>query len=193
MVKSEVIDQIKYQLKKLNYANHPVIIEAVLNDVYNQIMFDTSPRKLQYFEFYTKDYEVTVSLDSGSNRYYSTLPATIVQLQIPQQGVVSINSKKGTGFRIYPTSEREVRYTANLESGLYDRYYGFYVHRDKVWYVNYDAELAAAGVRMALAVQFRDFAATDEVPIPGGRNYDLKQLAVDYIRQTQILDLQIKK
>jgi hypothetical protein len=190
MTKKEIIDFCRYELKKMDFANHPMIVEGALNAVYNQILADLPARDLDYFEFHTKDYEVAVTLDATSNRYYSTLPAAIVQLKVPQRGVVAINSKQGTGFRFYPTTEKEVRQTANLESGLYDRYFGFYVHDGKVFYTNYTDELAAAGVRMSLAVQFMDFASTDEVPLPGGRDYDIAQLVIDFIRQTSVIEMQ---
>lgn len=193
MQKRHHIDQIKYALKKHDYANHPAIIEAVLNDVYNQILYDTPVKDMTGFEFYTKTYEVTVSKDSASDRYYSTLPAAIVTLRNPNDAIVSINSKKGTGFRFFPTTENEQQIYDGLEANLVYLRYGYYVQNNKVWYTNYDNELASAGVRMALAVEFREFASTDEVPLPAGRSYDIKQLALDYIRQNNLIDIQIPK
>jgi hypothetical protein len=193
VTKQNIIDSVIYELKKLDYVNHPAIVEDVLNDVYNQLMADMSPASLKNFEFYTKNYEATIVADATSGRYYSTLPVSIVNLQKPQMGVIAINSKDGTGFRFYPTTELELRLTENLESGLYDRYYGWYLNRDKIWYSHkMTSVLATAGVRLSLAVQFKDFAATDVVPLPKGRNYDMKQLAIDYLRQTQIFDLQLE-
>lgn len=191
--KQNIIDSLKYALKKHDYNNHPAIIEDVLNDIYNQIIADAPKEHIDKFEFHTKNYEVAVSLNAASSRYYSTLPVAIINTRRPQHGVISINAKKATGFRYYPTTEREVRLSENLESGLYDRYYGYYLNRDTVWYTGMTADLATAGVRMLLAPQFKDFAATDEVPLPDGANYNMKQLAYDYITQTSIMDLQTQK
>jgi len=194
MTKKEHIDQIAYELKKLNYQNHPAIIEAVINDVYNQIIRDLSPAEIKDFEYYTKNYEVAISKDTGvSERYYSTLPVAVIDLPRPSKGVIAINSTDGTAFRYYPVTERESRLTENLESGLYDRYWGYYINRDTVWYVRMTSTLAAGGVRMLLAPQFREFATSDEVPLPRGRDYDIKQLVIDRITNNQILDLEIEK
>ena len=194
MLKQEIIDEIDYILKKHDFSSHKAIIEAVANDVYNQLIYDTPPKDLDFFEFITKDVELAVTQDVNSERYYSSLDGyDIVQLKNPQQGVVAINSKKGTGFRLYPTTEKEVRLSSGLESGQVDIYYGYYVHRDKIWYVNYNATIAAAGVRASLALQFKDFALTDEVPLPSGRNYDFVNLVVDFIRQTTFTDLNVPK
>ena len=195
MTKEQHLAELKYTLKKLDYANHPAIIEAAFNDVYNQIIADLPPAQLKDFEYITKNYEVAIAKDTGvSDRYYSELPVSIISLPRPTKGVIAINSTDGTAFRYYPITERESRLTSNLESGLYDRYWGYYLQGlDKVFYTRMTATLASAGVRMLLAPQFRDFASTDEVPLPDNRDYSIKQLVIDYIRQTQVLDLQIEK
>jgi len=46
VTKQNVIDSVKYELKMLDFANHPAIIEDVLNDVYNQIIGDLKPSEL---------------------------------------------------------------------------------------------------------------------------------------------------
>jgi hypothetical protein len=191
MTKQQLIDEISYILKKRDYQNHPAIIETVINGVYNQLISELSPMDLQRFEFYSKSYEANVSLDSSSQRYYADLPVPVVNLNRSQGGVLGVNAKDGTGHRYYPTTEREQRYTENLESGLYDRYSGYYVNRNRVWFTNMNAERASAGVRLNLAPQFRSFSATDEVPLPAGRDYELKQLVIDMITNQQIIDLQI--
>lgn len=194
MTQKEHVDEVFYLLKKHDDLNHKAIIRDVLSDIYDQIMSDTPTRELQDFEFHTKEFEVTVLKDTGySERYYSLLPASIVNLKQPQQGVVSVNLQTGVGFSFWPTTEREVRIYEGLESQLINTAYSYYVKRDRVYYTNFDDEAQAAGVRMALAIQFRDFEPTDEVPLPGGRAYDMKQLAIDYIKQNNILDLQIQK
>ena len=192
MTKKNHIDEIFYHLRRNDNMNHKAIIEAALNNVYNQIIYDTPTKYLENFEFYTKDFSVAIAQDAY-DRYYSTLPASIVKLKEPQNGVLAINTLKGTGYKFYPTTEKELRQTEGFESRLIDgENIGYYVKRDTVYYDNMDSDTANYNVRMSLAVDFMGFDDDDEVPLPAGRDYDLKALVKDYILNSSITDLQLQ-
>lgn len=193
MTKRNLIDEVAYILEKHDSQNHKAIIETVLNGIYNQIMGEIPESDLRQFEFYTKDFQVSISQDSHE-RYYSDLPAQVVQLKKPQQGVVSINTIRGTGFLFVPTTERRIRLMDGFEADSIEGTHVFYyLKRNRVYYHKMSEFRAESDVRMSLAVQFRDFDEDDEVPLPSGRDYDIKQLAIDAIRQSSIIDLQIPK
>ena len=194
MTKANIIDSIYYMLrKKHDEVNHKAIIESVCNDVYNQLMYDTPAKDLKTFEFYTRTSEVAVALDADSQRYYSALPYGLVTLKNPINAIVAINSTEGLGHRFYPTTQKDIKNFDGLESDQVVTIYGYYLEGQRVYYKDYTSDLVAAGVRMSLAVQFNEFAATTEIPLPSGRDYEFKQLILDYIKQNNIIDLQIPK
>jgi hypothetical protein len=186
--KKRVIDSVRTLLQEHSHNDHPAYVEDAVNHVYSQMLTEIFQHPHNQFEVYTKNYEVSISQDGDSERYYSDLPVAVVNLPRKGGGVISIQSEAGTGFRYYPVSEQEWRLTANNESVLYNRYWGWYLNRGRVWYTRMTALLAAAGVRMSLATQFKDFSTTDEVPLPAGKNYDLVQRTYDFIIQKKLLD-----
>ena len=194
MTKAEILDSLIYELKKLDYQNHPAMVESIVSDVYNQLLGQMSQDELDMFEFYAKTYnDQAVTLDTDSNRYYTTLPVAIVNLHRRQGGVLGINSTEGTGHKFFPTSEQEIRMTDNIEAGILGRFYGYFVDHGRIWYDGMTVAIAAAGVRLTLAPQFRDFASTDEINLPTGMDYSLKQLVIDRISNQQVIDLQIEE
>ena len=191
--KNRVISSVRTMLQEQGHNDHPALVEDAINHVYSQLLIQIPQSPHNQYEIYTKNYKASIALDSDSNRYYVNLPVAVVNLPRKGGGVVSVQSEDGKGFRYYPVSEQEWRLTANIESGLYNRYYGYYVNRNKILFTRDMSSYLGVEVRLSLVTQFKDFEATDEVLIPGGQNYDLAQLSYDYITQKSLLDLQIDK
>ena len=163
---------------------HPRVIEYAIERVYEQ---NIGMLLKKNFRYWTKRYtSQTVTLDATENRYYTTLPASIVQIPNVTNGVLSINTQQGTGLNFYQTTEENIEYLNNTIGDSINQKIGYFVQRDKVWYHNITAIQATAGVKLILAINFSDFAATDEVPLPSGIN--LIQMAIDFIKQKPVDD-----
>jgi hypothetical protein len=192
MTKNELIYHIKNILAKEDESMefHPKQIEAVIDDVYAQTISDLGIEELNDFDFNIKEsFSNTVTLDATSGRYYTDLPRAILNLRQPQKGVVEINTNQGTDMNFVPTTIKRIRLLLNSEAYGYTGKVHFYVERDKIWYYNMTSDLANAGVRLRLAVPFSEFSATDEVPLPVGKDTEFVQTVIQILAQTQPSDL----
>ena len=158
---------------------HPETIKYAIERVYEQ---NIGVLLKKNFRYWTKRYTgQTVTLDATENRYYTTLPASIVQIPNVTNGVLSVNIQQGTDMNFYQTTEENIEYLNGSIGDNINEKIGYFVQRDKIWYHNITAIQAAAGVKLILAINFSDFAATDEVPLPSG--IDLIQMAINFILQ----------
>jgi hypothetical protein len=190
MQKQEHIDQLRVMLGEMSNTIHPVIIEVAINDAYNQIINDMTFEQQKATALCTKEYtDIAVALDATRCLYYSDLPGSLVPLKGSLTGVNYINTNTGMGVRFEPTTEKMIKFSIGKDemTTLPTDMVLYYISRDKIWY--YGDMSAVPLVRMVLTIQFKSFEDEDEVTMPEGRDYNIKQLAMDYIKQTPILEL----
>lgn len=163
--------------------------EAALNTAYNQIVSSIAFTDYEKMMLSTKEFNnVTISKDATTGTAYATYPAAIVWTR----GIQTVNTVKGTDSRFFPMTERSVR----LLSGTYAEgqmiEYGYIPKRERVEFYNIkdaDDDLIITSCSMELTIQFKEFASTDTILMPLGKDYEVIQLAYDILEQTPILDL----
>lgn len=174
-------------------------VEAALNSAYNQIIYDLLKSGLRNFDLCRKTFtNVAVVWDSVQGVYYSNYPAAIVS---HVNADMILNTVQGSGFRFYPTTEQNLLLTENLLCSTQDNLIRTLVKRERIEYYNMeslseeDIENGSSPtprvplVKMNLAIEFREFENTDEVYMPMGRDYEVKQLALDMLRNEPIINV----
>ena len=174
-------------------------VEAALNHCYNQMVFDLISGRVKMFDLCRKRFNsVTVSYDTTNAVYYSNWPKAIV----PNINLeMIINTVQGSGIRIGLMTESDLQLSENLPVNNVDTTIYAIIKRERLEYYNmetYSQEEIDKGetptpllttVRMDLAIQFKEFSATDEVYMPMGRDYEVHQLALDMLRKEPIMEI----
>lgn|SRR5512133_240547 len=191
MTKAELRDFLKHRLGGIrdDAKFHPKVIEASIDRAWNQIIYDTFRKNLDLMGFYCKEYKnVAISFDSATNRYYCTLPANIIQLPDLGNGVRRISSMKGHGSSFYPVSEAQRELMEGLEVTQVSNDVPFVVRETKVEFgdidiLDYSASTSStqSRVRMSLVIPFWEYADTDEVHIPAGKDEQLVELVTQFL------------
>lgn len=180
MTKVEITDYIDAMT---GYKFHPKVIEYTINQAYGQMVHDYVNGVIDSFQFWTKEYTgQDVSEDTTKDMYYTTLPAAIVSIGNPTGGVREINTNQGYGFNFFPMNEDEREYFDGLDSDSINTDVGYEVIGNRVYYYNISESITK--VRMVLNVQFSEFASTDEVIMPAGRDYDIVALTIEMLQKS---------
>jgi len=193
------IDSVRNMQGDKKYKTPAQDIEAALNDAYNQIAYDSSLNKRVKLDLCKKRFTgIDVTWDSAGGVYYSNYPKAIVP-NISMDMIV--NTLRGQDLRLMPTTEKTIRLTANLPVNNLDTTIYFVIKRERIEFYNMeslsDAEIENGSsptpklstIRLDYAIQFKEFELTDEVYFPMGRDYEVKQLALDYLNKEPIIEL----
>lgn len=166
------------------------IVTLWLSLAYNQMLHDTSKTMGFATEFYAKEYS-SVAVSGVSGAYYAELPAQIVHLENFGSGVVNVSTKSDTHMIFLPTTKNGLRYFNGAEVGTSITDQVFYtVDYDRISFSdNLSTDIATAGVRMNLVVSFDEWDDTDNINIPGGKDYDFISLAINLMKGVPDLEL----
>lgn len=193
MIKAKLINLIQHRLSVIDdtIKNDYQVIEAYADLAWQQLIHDTYNKDVTTLDFYAKEYkDTTVTLDSDTGRYYSTLPANILQLTKRSEGVRHIHTMQGETVEFCPVSEDDYRRSNELYVGLLDTTIGYIVRQDRVDYdSSMTSSIAAAKVTMKLVIPFEDYDEEDEIVIPGGKALDFVQAVVSLAINDSRVDL----
>ena len=191
--KQNLIDTFYQQLKK-NYPNqkpHRLWVEQNMARAWNQILHDAFRKDLTFLDFYCKIYKSeTVSQEVTTKQYYVTLPVAIVQLPDKAEGVRSVEpadqtyaTPTGTGVVFVPMSDTAMKLKTNTDVGLSESsVIGYAVRYDQILFdANMTAALAAAKVHLKLVIPFDAYGATEEIPVPSGKDEQLYMLTMQFM------------
>lgn len=180
MTKAEWISLVKWRLPQIDESKKydDRLIERWINVFRNKYLHDTMQKTDSNISFYAKEYKnQAISLDSDTGIYYTTLPATIVQLPYNQEGIVKIQSETGTGLEYVPVDEEELELlddSYSMSGSPIDTVIGFVVKEDRVLYdKNMSASIAANPVKISMVQDFVSYASDDTVIMPQGRDADI--------------------
>ena len=191
--KQQLIDTFYRRLEITNpgYKAHRKEVEQNMARGWNQILYDTFRKELSFLDFYAKDYQSeTVSQNATTKQYYVDLPAAIVQLPDKSAGVRSVepasqNFSTPTGVRVkfIPMSDTMLKLSANIDATLSDTgIVGYAVRYDQILFnQNMTSALASAGVHLKLVVPFDVYGATENIPVPSGKDEDLYRLTMQFL------------
>lgn len=193
MTQQQFVDYIKWMLAPVDKTNryHKEYIKYGCGLVYAQQLASypnyTSGEMETYAKLYTGQ---TVTLDSTTNRYYTTLPAAIVSIPKVTSGVLNINTQQGGDLDFVPTTEQEVFFADGSAAHTIDTTIGYWLQNTKIWYNDgMTAAIAAAGVRMLVLPRFEAFDSTDTINIPGASDMDFIAKVVSILAPTAPVDL----
>ena len=195
MTKAEVIGHIKSLLPREDDTNkyHDNVIAAGIERVFNQIFYTMALKNERELDDYSTSYgeatAITVTEDSTTGMYSSTLPAQIVPLPWKRSGVIGIYTAEEGEVAFHPMTRKEAELAPNTLYGLVGSRIGYIVRGSRVDYYNMNSTVAAAGVRMDLIVPFTDLASTDEVKFPYGYDMDIVNAVVELGRSIPPVDL----
>jgi hypothetical protein len=175
------------------------MVEVAINASYNQVCWDLVKGRVKNFDLCRKRFtNISVVWDSSADVYYSNYPAPIVP-EINTEMIVS--TIKGGGYRFNPSSEQNQRIVQSLASNSLNLHIPTILKRERVEYNNMESLSVEeiengssptpkiATVRMDLAIEFKGFISTDIVYMPAGRDYEVMQLAIDYLKQNPIMEV----
>lgn len=172
--------------------------EVAINYAYNQTATELAANGAR-IDLSRKRYtDQAVTWDADASVYYTNYPAAI----IPKMNIdMIVETIRGGGLKFVPTSERELRLVQNLQSHGLDTNISTVLKRERIEYDNMESlsqdEIdngssptpKISSVRMDLAIEFREFADTDEVYMPGGNDYLVMQLAEDWLLKQNIIQV----
>lgn len=173
MTKKEICDTVR---NVIGWQHDRRQVAAVISTIYSMYISDAMDRRVKNFEFLSKEYtDQTVSDDDEGD--YVTLPAAIVGLPTATDGVVSVRNAGSGDLDYFPMSEKDRMLSEGLDSDTINTFTGYYVVGNKIRLYNHSSSVST--VDLVLAIQFYDFAWTDEVNLPGGRDFNIIDLAIN--------------
>jgi len=173
MRKDEIRSVIRNRLPQLDKTAkfHPRFLDAVIEDVYHEMLeevFRMSPHSLQrYTKEYGFDTALAVEWEATTESWYTTLPEYVYTLPDKASGVRRVATKTQTSIKFYPIDYREADLLAygSYANTVKDQI-GYLVTPLRVQYYGNIGDVADDGVRMNLLIPFSEYADSDIVPYP---------------------------
>lgn len=172
------------------------LIEQYIARAWNQVLHDAFRKDLTFLDFYAKNYKAqTVTQDVDTKQYYTELPEAIVQLPDKSEGVREVSlatedydTPLGTGIDFMPVSDTAMRLKDNIDAGLSESsVIGYAVRYDRIWYDRgMTAGIAAGGVNLKLVIPFDSYGATEQIPVPSGKDEQLIELTARFMLMAEI-------
>lgn len=193
------IDSVRNNLGALKFKIRPQTVEADINSAYNQVLLEIANATADNVILSRKRFTgIAVTWDSSANVYYSNYPAALA----PHLSLsMIISTIIGNGLRVYITKEKTLRLVDGLPVNDLNTRIRAVPKRERIEFYNMeslsDEEIANGAtptpkmqtVRMDMAIEFKDFALTDDIYMPNGQDYKVKQLAIDMLKQEPIIEL----
>lgn len=188
MTRKALLELIKHRVKsKDSTEQFPIqYIEGVCDVTWASWCADTSNINNQDFNFFSKMYPaVPVTINTGSELYFSVLPETILKLNRVGDGVMSINQVDARDNDIKPISEKDFRLMKGQEVDRTGSDIYFYVTYDTVFYSDsMTTNIAFAGVDMRLVIPFSKYGLDEEIPLPAGKELEFIKAVIEVISGT---------
>ena len=199
MTKGQIIELIKGYLSgesttqdmmhKVDARRLELYIDAAFRDVIYEV-YKTNQAGLSE---YAKKYDgIAVSLDGVTGAYTSVLPAAILQLPGTASGIRRISLDAGTKLEFVPVDAEIAESISMLDVSdvNINDVIGYYPRDNKlVEFLNFPVAYAAETLRMDLVIPFTEYAASDEVSIPSGQNFNLITAVVKLLTGREPVDL----
>ncbi len=195
MTKKELINQIQAILPGEDETGkyHPNVVAAALERAMNQIFYSMAVKSERELDDYATSYgsptPLTVSQDTNTLIYYTSLPNQFVPMPGKRSGVMNVYTAEQGEVAFSPMTKKEADLAPNTLTGLIGGRIGYIPRGDRVEYYNMNATVAAAGVRMDIIVPFTDLALTDEVKYPYGYDLEITKATLEILGVIQPVDL----
>jgi len=178
MRKLELIEAIN---DRLPIKKHPEIISIYLGRAFNQIVYETFSKDFSNLDLYTRVYDVDVKYDEERDVYYSELPVSVIQLPIPGDGVISIQTKKGKSIEFAAKKAGMLPIHYRLEVSSLDGPIPYYIMNGRIEYETRYGLSEVKQVTLRLIPQFEQYDMMDEIHIPSGKDERMLELTVNFL------------
>lgn len=166
---------------------HPDHVMYALNSAWNQILYSTFRKNIGMLDFYAKDYvSQTAVANADTGKYEITLPENIVQLPHITAGVRNVTVDEWEDVEFVPQSEEENMLMYDSDTYNVDDVITYHVRADKIIFGQESGDVSGYDFRLSLVIPFKDYADSDEVPIPSGQDVELINIAVQILTQPEI-------
>lgn len=195
MTREQYIELLQARLKRIDSAArfNPRYVEGALDMAWQNLAFNAIGKGGADDFFYTKQYSPVLVVQDSNGRYYSDLPAPIINLPRAASGVVRINQLAGIDMDFAPVTERDFIMMRSQEVFQISGTIYFHVTKDQVFYGdNMTVPIASAGVKMDLTIPFRTYTLDEELPIPAGQAQEFIAAVLEYLAPTTPVDLMNK-
>ena len=162
------------------------VASAACSAAYIALINELSRRNIVELDAYSRQYKsIAISTDSDGSKY-SIIPAKIVPISNPQEGIREISTSTGTGLEFVPISNNNLRLVQDLDVNLVDEIVGYTLvqNSDGNWIVEYNGiPDAITSVKMRIVIAFDEYLDSQEILIPSGTDNKFKflDLALNYL------------
>lgn len=195
MTKSEITSFVWNNLKKIDKTNkyHPIVLEKGITFAFNQGYNDIFEKDPRLLDNYTIGYgrigsELIPTVNSTTELYEVTLPTSYVPFPDKASGVRKVYPQlKATypNHRFYPMSRHEINVAPDTAFGEIDTRFGYCVRKDTLEFWG----TVDFNVTIDIVVPFDEYAATDSVIIPFGKDMQLVYAVIEAMRTMPPVDL----
>jgi len=193
MTRKAILETIEHRLKPTDSTEQFPLpyIQAMCDMTWESWCSESANDKNQDLNFFTKAYQaVTVTLDTASGYYSTTLPVSILKLRRVGDGVISVNQINAIDNDFKPISEKDFRLIKGQEVARTGSDIYFYVTYDTIRYnESMTSAIAAEGVDLRLSIPFSKYLLTEELPMPSGRAMEFLGAVIGLIQGTPPTDL----
>ncbi len=168
MTRRQWIDYTKEFVGKIDPTRqfHPNMISNALSLAYENFVYDTYKYRIHELDSMGKEYDVSISRDGTSNRYYSNLPCSIIEIDKVGSGILEVSTTTGYSYSFVPMYLQEIKRIFGLEVEAMTDEIGYALVGEKIYYSSMTTAIQSAGVRMTVVQQFSEYALDESIPIP---------------------------
>lgn len=168
MTRRQWIDYTKEFVGKIDPTRqfHQNMVNNALSLAYENFVYDTYKYRIHELDSMGKEYDVSISRDGTSNRYYSNLPCSIIEIDKVGSGILEVSTTTGYSYSFVPMYLQEIKRIFGLEVEAMTDEIGYALVGEKIYYSSMTTAIQSAGVRMTVVQQFSEYALDESIPIP---------------------------
>lgn len=168
MTRRQWIDYTKEFVGKIDPTRqfHQNMVNNALSLAYENFVYDTYKYRIHELDSMGKEYAVAVAQDGTSERYYSTLPCAIIEIDKVGSGILEVSTVSGYSYTFVPMYLQEIKRISGLEVEAMTDEIGYALIGTKVYFSSMTTAIQTAGVRMTVIPQFTEYGLDDYIPIP---------------------------
>jgi hypothetical protein len=170
------------------YRFHPVFVEKILNNIYNEIVHTYyNQGKVVNNSMFTKRYSQTFSTDIDTGIKYLAYPEKFVAISDSQGAVRFIKAKSTYGITFEPIKDSDLHYFIGSEIALIDEVVGYVSNQERVdLFGEIDSAILTSGVFMDVVIPFEAYESTDEIHIPVGQDEAMFERAISVLMDDKV-------
>lgn len=168
MTRRQWIDYTKEFVGKIDPTRqfHQNMVNNALSLAYENFVYDTYKYRIHELDSMGKEYDVSISQDGTSNRYYSNLPCSIIEIDKVGSGILEVSTTTGYSYTFVPMYLQEIKRISGLEVEAMTDEIGYALIGTKIYYSSMTSAIQSAGVRMTVIPQFTEYQLDEKIPIP---------------------------